>query len=101
MKVTGKHAKGYCDRTGFEYPLKDLVPQFENGKPTGLLVGRDMVDIDHEQLRLDEVDASDSQGLENPRPDQSVAESRAVFSWNPVGAIGLDMTMTGGRVSIL
>ena len=85
-----KHAFGFCDRSGFRYPLKDLVPQYENRKPTGLLVGKDMVDIDHEQLQLGDVDANDPQTLEDPRPDQNLAESRALYSWNPVGAVGLD-----------
>ena len=71
-----KHAFGFCDRTGFRYPLKDLVPQYENRKPTGLLVGKDMVDIDHEQLQLGDVDANDPQTLEDPRPCRSTAATR-------------------------
>ena len=96
----GSKAFGYCDRTGFRYPLKDLVPQYENGKPTGLLVGKDMVDIDHEQLRIGEVDASDPQSLKNPRPDQGLEESRRLYSWNPVG-VHLKMTGSVGRVTVV
>lgn len=104
-----KHAFGYCDRTGFRYPLKDLVPQYENRKPTGMLVGKDVVDIDHEQLRLGEVDANDPQSLPNPRPDREIVESRALWAWNPVGGgvtefgsrtVGLDMTAEAGRVTV-
>jgi hypothetical protein len=96
----GKHAFGYCDRTGFRYPLKDLVPQYKNRKPTGLLVGRDVVDIDHEQLRLGEVDASDPQGLLNPRPDKGLAESRKLYSWNPVGTGNMKLKGSIGRVTV-
>jgi len=105
----GSKAFGYCDRTGFRYPLKDLVPQYKNRVPTGLLVGRDMVDIDHPQLRLGEVDANDPQSLRNPRPDQSLTESRALWAWNPVGGgitelgsrtLGLDMSCVMGSVTI-
>ena len=96
-----KHAFGFCDRTGFRYPLKDLVPQYENEIPTGLLVGKDMVDIDHEQLQLGEVDANDKQSLDNPRPDQGLAESRAMASWNPVGANIFPITASVGSVKVV
>jgi hypothetical protein len=39
--AAGKYAFGYCDLTGFRYPIKDLVPQIKNGRPTGLRVGKD------------------------------------------------------------
>jgi hypothetical protein len=97
----GKKAFGFCDRTGFRYPLKDLVEQWENGKPNGLLVGRDMVDQDHPQLRLGDVDASDPQSLRNPRPDKELAASRALTSWNPVGLGGLKMTGHVGKVKVV
>lgn len=102
-------AYGYCDRTGFRYPLKDLVPQIENRRPNGLRVGRDVVDVDHEQLRLGEVDASDPQTLRDPRPDQSIQESRGLWAWNPVGGglteagsrtVGLDMSGRVGKVMV-
>ena len=104
-----KLSYGYCDRTGFRYDLKDLVQQYENGLPNGLLVGRDMVDIDHEQLKIGDVDANDKQSLEDPRPDKGLDESRAQTAWNPVGGgvtafgsqtIGLDMNMTVGKVTV-
>ena len=95
-----KHAFGYCDRSGFRYPLKDLVEQWENGQPTGLLVGKDMVDIDHEQLRIGEVNANDTQSLDNPRPDQSQAASRALSSFDPVGANMPPMIASVGRVTV-
>ena len=97
----GKEAFGFCDRTGFRYPLKDLVEQFENQRPNGLLVGRDMVDQDHPQLRLGDVDASDPQSLMDPRPDKELAASRALYSWNPVGAIGLGMRGQVGKVKVV
>jgi hypothetical protein len=97
-----KHAYGFCDRTGFRYPLNDLVEQYENGKPTGLLVGKDMVDIDHEQLRLGEVDANDPQTLDNPRPDRDLVASRNIYwSWNPVGRVNLEATGEVGTVTVV
>ena len=37
--ANGKKAFGMCDRTGFRYNLRDLVPQIEDGRPNGMLVG--------------------------------------------------------------
>ena len=104
-----KLAFGFCDRTGFRYPIDDLVAQYADGIPNGMLVGRDMLDIDHEQLRLGDVDANDKQTLEDPRPDQNLAESRALSAWNPVGGgitefgsrtVGLDMSVHVGQVTV-
>lgn len=109
MAKTGKHSYGFSDRSGFRYLSKDLVPQFRNRKPTGLLVGRDEVDIDHEQLQLGDVNASDDQTLPDPRPDNSLRESRALSAWDPVGGgitemgtrtIGLDMSVKVGKVTV-
>ena len=36
MYARGSKAYGYCDRTGFRYPLKDLIPEVQNGVRTGL-----------------------------------------------------------------
>jgi hypothetical protein len=98
--AVGNKAFGFCDRTGFRYPLKDLREQYINRKPTGLMVGKDVLDIDQEQLRLGEVDANDPQTLDNPRPDTTLRESRAMASWNPVGYGNLDMSGIVGRVTV-
>lgn len=102
-------AFGFCDRTGFRYDLEDLREQFINGQPSGLMVGKDQLDIDHEQWRLDEIEANDDINLENPRPDASQAESRAMTAFDPVGGgvsefgsrtVGLDTYAIGGNVTI-
>tara|TARA_B100001059_G_C17506245_1_gene413502 strand:- start:239 stop:553 length:315 start_codon:yes stop_codon:yes gene_type:complete len=80
----GKYAFGYCDKTGFRYPLSDLVPEFNNGVKTGFLVGRDVVDPDQPQNFLGRVKINDPQSLRNPRPDTSLQESRGLFGFNPV-----------------
>lgn len=103
-----KHAYGFCDRSGFRYPLKDLVPEYKDGYPTGLRVGKDMLDQDHPQLRLGDVDASDDQSLDDPRPDTTLRTTRSLSAWNPVGGgvteagtrtVGLDVFAAVGRVS--
>jgi hypothetical protein len=105
----GKKAFGFCDRTGFRYPLRDLVRQIEDGRWNGLLVGRDVVDKDQPQLKLGDVNASDPQALRFPRPDKDLTQSRELFAWNPVGGgvtslgsrtVGLDMEAVVGRVTV-
>lgn len=97
-EATGKHAYGFCDRTGFRYPLKDLVEEYVRGVPTGRRVGRDMVDPDHPQNWVGEAEVDDPKPLNDPRPDTSLRESRRMFSFNPVGVGNLEMQGSVGRV---
>jgi hypothetical protein len=96
----GKYAFGYCDRTGFRYPLADLVPEFSNGVKTGFLVGRDVVDPDQPQNFLGRVKINDPQSLRNPRPDTSLEESRGLFGFNPVWSDLQFMQAEVGTVTI-
>jgi hypothetical protein len=95
-----KYAFGFCDKTGFRYPLKDLVPEYNNGVKTGFLVGRDVVDPDQPQNFLGRIKINDPQSLRNPRPDRSLVESRALYGFDPVGHEGTLMTASVGRVSV-
>jgi|TARA_R110002110_G_scaffold11795_10_gene56509 hypothetical protein len=82
----GKYAFGFCDRTGFRYKLKDLVPQIKAGRMTGLMVGKDMLDKDQPQNFLGRLgDYSDPQAIKDPRPDLSQDISRKLFAFDPVG----------------
>jgi len=96
----GKHAFGFCDRTGFRYPLKDLVPEYRNGVKTGFLVGRDIVDPDQPQNFLGRIKINDPQSLRNPRPDTALLASRGIFGFNPVGNPAVIATGSVGRVSV-
>ena len=95
-----KYAFGFCDKTGFKYPLKDLVPEYNNGVKTGFLVGRDVVDPDQPQNFLGRIKINDPQSLRNPRPDTSLVESRALYGFNPIGNAAIFMTASVGRVSV-
>ena len=105
----GKFAFGFCDRTGFRYPLKDLVNQIENNRPTGKMIGKDMIDQDHPQLQLGRIRTLDPQALRISRPDTSEGESRKFFAFDPVGGgvtslgsrrVGLDIEAEVGRVTV-
>ena len=67
--AAGKYALGICDRSGFTYKLKDLVFEVQDGKRTGLRVGKDMLDPDHPQNFLGRYPVDDPQALLGARPD--------------------------------
>lgn len=96
----GKYAYGFCDRTGFRYPIADLVDEFVNGKKTGFKVGRDIADDDHPQNFLGRLKVLDNLPLQDPRPDTSEDESRKLFGWNPVGNSGQYMVASVGKVTV-
>jgi len=96
----GKYAFGYCDKTGFRYPLKDLVDEYKDGVRTGFRVGKDVVDPDQPQNFLGRVKINDPQSLRNPRPDTSLVESRQLWGWNPVGNAAQYMVGSVGRVTV-
>lgn len=95
-----KYAFGFCDRTGFRYPLSDLVPEYNNGVKTGFLVGRDIKDPDQPQNFLGRVKINDPQSLRNPRPDTSLLESRALHGFNPVWNPAQYLVASVGRVTV-
>ena len=97
---SGKYAFGYCDKTGFRYPLKDLVWEYKDGKRTGMRVGKDVVDPDHPQNFLGRVRVVDPQSLRDPRPDTSLEASRGLFGWRPVGNPLTHMVGSVGTVTM-
>ena len=96
----GRYAFGFCDKTGFRYPLSDLVPEFKNGVKTGFLVGRDVAAPAQPQNFLGRLKIFDPQSLQNPRPDTSEAESRRLFGFDPVGNDAQFMTAEVGTVTL-
>ena len=98
--ANGKYAFGFCDRTGFRYKLKDLVPQIKAGRMTGLMVGKDMLDEDQPQNFLGRLgDYADPQAIRNARPDTAQDVSRNIqWGWSPVGFQG-DRALTPDRLS--
>jgi len=98
--AAGKYAFGFCDKTGFRYPIKDLVPEFKNGVKTGFLVGRDVADPDQPQNFLGRLKIFDPQSLQNPRPDTSQQESRGLFGFDPVWNDAQFMVAEVGKVNV-
>jgi|TARA_Y100000034_G_C6782865_1_gene350041 hypothetical protein len=67
--ASGKYAKAVCDRSGRVVDYRDLVPQYVNGRKTGLLVAKDEVDEDHPQHQVGKFVVFDPQALKDARPD--------------------------------
>lgn len=95
----GKYALGICDRTGFRYPLSDLVWETKNGKRTGMRVGRDVADDDHPQNFVGRLRIVDPQSLRDPRPENEIL-SRGLFGWRPVGHPEVHLTGVVGTVTV-
>ncbi len=98
--ASNKYAFGFCDRTGFRYPLNDLVDEYKNGVKTGLRVGRDVADDDHPQNFLGRIRIFDPQNITNARPDTALAASRQLFGFDPVWHPAQFATGSVGRVSV-
>jgi len=96
----GAKAFGFCDLTGFRYPLRDLVWEYKNGTKTGFRVGRDVVDPDQPQNFLGRIKINDPQSLYQPRPDTSLAEANAMWGWNPVWNPAQYMVTSVGTVTV-
>ena len=79
----GKYAYGICDKTGFRYPIKELVFEMRNGVRTGLKVGYDVVDPDLPQNFLGKFKDDDSQSLLDARPDRTEPEAERLLNPNP------------------
>ena len=92
-------AFGFCDRTGFRYPLNQLVTEMRNGIPTGFRVGKDVVDADHPQNFLGRVAISDPQSLLNPRPDR--AKDSLIVSFPNLNQDTLDPQNSPAGLSVL
>jgi len=75
----GKHAFGFCDRTGFRYPIHQLVVEIQNCIPTGFRVGYDVVDPDQPQNFLGRVKINDPQSLRNPRPERKIEGTKFYY----------------------
>jgi len=98
--ASNRYAFGFCDRTGFRYPLNDLVDEYKNGVKTGLRVGRDVADDDHPQNFLGRVRIFDPQNITNARPDTALEASRQLFGFDPVWNPAQFATASVGRVNV-
>lgn len=96
--ASGKYALGICDKTGFQYKLKDLRYEYVNGVRTGRRVGYDVLDPDHPQNHIGEVDTTDPQSLRDPRPPTN--NDRGLFGWRPVGNPADFMQSFTGKVQV-
>lgn len=82
--ASGKHALAECDRCGLTYKYKELRPEYERNRPTGLRVCPTCWDPDHPQNDLGRRPIWDPQALQHARPDKSLPHS-IFWGFNPVG----------------
>jgi len=89
-------AFGFCDRCSLRWPLTDLRSEFDTGVSRNNRVCPDCWDGDHPQNFLFLVNASDPMTLKDPRPDQNVAASRALWV-----QVKVKTPMMTGRVGVV
>lgn len=73
--ASGKNAIAQCDRCNFRFKLKILRREIIKTKNYELLVCPECWDPDQPQLQLGMYPVDDPQGIRNPRPDNSYAQS--------------------------
>ena len=83
--AVGKLAYGFCDRCGQRFDLSDLRSERDTGILRNNKVCPSCFDPDHPQNFLFKVRTDDRIALRDPRPDNTLDQSRSLGSWNPVG----------------
>ena len=79
--ATGKYAKAISDRSGLEFPYKEMVREWN-----GSLVHKSEFESKHPQLELS-VHRGDVQGLTNARPDRVENAVATILTPNPFETI--------------
>ena len=79
--ATGKYAKAISDRSGLEFPYKEMVREWN-----GSLVHKSEFESKHPQLELS-VHRGDVQGLTNARPDRVENDVATILKPNPFETI--------------
>jgi len=91
--AVGKKAYGFCDRCGFRYPLKKLRSESVAGVRLNNRICPTCWDGDHPQNFQHQLKVDDALALRDPRPDLSLAESRAIsVTVIPLGVIAYGRT---------
>ena len=90
MYAKGTKALGICDRCGFSYKLNALKYEIQNGTRNGLRVCNSCFDVDQPQLKVGQLNTSDTQALFNARADSGRSESTTYGSFDPIGG-GVDV----------
>ena len=80
---SGKYAYGICDKTGFSYPLKELVFEFRNGSKTGFRVGIDVLDEDHPQNFVGRIKFQDDETILDARIDRVEPAAEVLLNPDP------------------
>ena len=79
--ATGKHSKAISDRSGFEFPYREMVTEWN-----GAFVHKSEFEAKHPQIELKAV-YGDIQGLMNARPDRAENAVATILKPNPFETI--------------
>lgn len=76
--ASGKFAHEFCDICSWRFPYGTLKEIYEKDTATGIMACAECWNPSHPQLRLGETSIYDPEGLRDPRPDDSLEESREI-----------------------
>jgi hypothetical protein len=84
--ANGARALAICDVCGFQYRLGQLRPLTINSRLTNIKACPSCWNPDHPQYQVGRQPVEDPQAIQDPRPDNSIAQVRAIlWGWAPVG----------------
>ena len=86
--ATGKYAKAISDRSGMEFPYKEMLKEWN-----GSFVHKSEYEEKHPQLEL-RSRSGDAQGLRDVRPDRTENEVAAMLGSNPFSITASSQTVT-------
>lgn len=101
LYLSGKRIPGVCERCGFRFPLSELQPEVERGKSKGNAICPECFDPDHPQNWVGSRPVADKQSVKDAQPEPGRSAANSLFGFDPVGAPGNSIQVTGGIVSIV
>ena len=96
--ASGKYAIAICDVCGNQCAYKQLKIYIFDRRPNGWKVCPSCWDEDNPQLQVGKHFKEEGIALFQPRPDSSLASSRAFAGWDPV--VGLTCQVFLGTVTV-
>ena len=101
LYLSGGRIPGCCERCGFRYPLSELKSEVERGKDKANAVCPACWDDDHPQNWVGSRPVADKQSVRSAQSEPARLASNSLFGFDPVGAPGNSIQVTGGIVSIV
>ena len=101
LYLNGKKIPGICERCGRRVALANLNPETERGRSKNNAVCSECFDPDHPQNWVGSRAVADKQSVPDAQPEPDRLAANILFGFDPVGAPGNAITLSGGIVGIV